>query len=135
MCFMIFSNVWILFQTLFQFIHWKFGTKYFNLPFQGELRDLRQFNNALLGKHVWQLHHETDILLHKVFKAKYFPTRSILDVEINPQSSYNWRSIMQAREVICKGAQWRVAPLIFGSIDSSLLQVEVKFYHLRGISL
>ena len=83
------------------------GTKYFNLPFQGELRDLRQFNNALLGKHVWQLHHETDILLHKVFKAKYFPTRSILDVEINPQSSYNWRSIMQAREVICKGAQWR----------------------------
>ena len=84
------------------------GTKYFNIPFQGEFRDLRQFNNALLGKQVWQLRHETYILLHKVFKAKYFPTRSILDVEINPQSSYNWRSIMQAREVICKGARWRV---------------------------
>ena len=84
------------------------GTKYFNVPFQGEFRDLRQFNNALLGKQIWQLHHETDILLHKVFKAKYFPTRTMLNVEINPQSSYNWRSIMQAREVICKGAWWRV---------------------------
>lgn len=79
------------------------GSKYFNIPFQGELRNLRQFNNALLRKQVWRLH-----LLHKVFKAKYFPMRSIFIVEINPQSSYDWRSIVQAKEVICKGARWRV---------------------------
>ena len=71
-------------------------------------RDLRQFNDALLGKQEWRLHHEIDTLLHRVFKAKSFPTGSIFYVEIHPRSSYAWKSIMQAREVICERARWRV---------------------------
>ena len=35
-------------------------------------QDLRQFNDALLGKQVWRLYHEKDTLLYKVFNRNIF---------------------------------------------------------------
>ena len=47
-------------------------------------------------------------LLYKVFSATYFPNGSILEAPIHPRCSFAWRSILQARDVINKGAVWRV---------------------------
>ena len=71
-------------------------------------RDIQKFNNALLAKQVWRLVHQKDTLLFKVFNARYFPNCSVLDAPIHPKCSYAWRSILQALEVIEKGAIWRV---------------------------
>ena len=71
-------------------------------------RDIQKFNNALLAKQVWRLLHEKETLVFKVFIAKYFPSGNILDDHVHPRCSYEWRSILQAHDVINKGAVWRV---------------------------
>ena len=43
-----------------------------------------------------------------MFSAKYFPNGNILEASDHPRCSYAWRSILQARGVIEKGAIWRV---------------------------
>uniref|UniRef100_A0A2N9IE82 Reverse transcriptase domain-containing protein n=1 Tax=Fagus sylvatica TaxID=28930 RepID=A0A2N9IE82_FAGSY len=71
-------------------------------------RELGSFNEALLAKQVWRLLHNPSSLFYKVFKSKYFPRCSILEAQLVSTSSYAWKSIMSARDVIKKGAIWRV---------------------------
>ena len=71
-------------------------------------RDFQKFYNALLAKLVWHLLHQKNMLLFKVFSAKYFPTGSILKAPVHSKCSYAWRSILQAQDVINQGAIWRV---------------------------
>ena len=71
-------------------------------------KDIENFNMALLGKQVWRLLHNTDSLLYKVFKSKYFPNCSILDDEVKTKGSYAWQSILKARQVVRLGARWRI---------------------------
>ena len=71
-------------------------------------KDLETFNLALLSKQVWKLIHNTDSLLYKVFKAKYFPHCTILDDEIKMKGSYAWQSILKARSLVRIGLTWRV---------------------------
>ena len=71
-------------------------------------KDIENFNLALLGKHVWCLLHNTDLLFYKVFKAKYFPNYSMLGDSVRQKGSYAWQSILKAREVVRLGATWRI---------------------------
>ena len=70
-------------------------------------RELGKFNDAMLVKEVWRLIHDTDSLFYGVFKAKYFPTRSIFDAKAK-SGSYTWKSILEARKVILLGARWSI---------------------------
>ena len=69
-------------------------------------KDIVNFNLALLGKQVWRLLHNTDSLLYKIFKSKYFPSCSILDDEVKIKGSYAWQGILNARQVVRLGARW-----------------------------
>ena len=71
-------------------------------------KDLALFNTALLAKQAWCLLHNKDSLLHKVFKSKFFPNCSFMEAPHSPSGSYTWRSILKGREVLVRGARWRV---------------------------
>ena len=43
-----------------------------------------------------------------MFKARFFPNGSILDARESSSASYAWKSILKGRDVISRGAVWRV---------------------------
>ena len=71
-------------------------------------RQLGKFNEALLGKQVWRLYQDQNSLLHRVFKSKFFPNCTILEASSRRRGSYAWQSLLKARDVIIRGACWRV---------------------------
>ena len=71
-------------------------------------KEIEKFNEALLAKQVWRMMHNSDSLFYKVFKARFFPDYSILEAKDSAISSYAWKSILSARDVIKKGLVWRV---------------------------
>lgn len=72
------------------------------------LKDLTLFNEAMLAKLAWRLLHDDSSLFYKVFKARFFPTGTIFDAKDLVSASYAWKSTLKGRDVIQKGALWRV---------------------------
>ena len=71
-------------------------------------KDLANFNDTLLAKQAWRLLHNKDSLFYKVFKMKFFPHCSIWEAQESSSGSHAWHSILKGRDVLLKGARWRV---------------------------
>ena len=71
-------------------------------------QDLKAFNLVLLAKQGWRLQTNTNSLVHKVFKARYFPNGDYLSAELGNHPSYAWRSILAAQSIVRQGHQWQV---------------------------
>ncbi|KAK2398440.1 putative mitochondrial protein [Trifolium repens] len=69
-------------------------------------KDLTAFNLAMLGKQGWKLQTDTDSLVARIFKARYFPHGTYLTASLGHNPSYVWRSILQARFIVRSSARW-----------------------------
>ena len=79
---------------------------------QGEgglgFRDLKTFNLALLAKQGWQLQKNSQSLVYRVMKARYFPSTDFLHAELGSKHSHAWRGIFSALPVVQAGCWWQV---------------------------
>lgn len=57
---------------------------------------------------IWRLLHDTNSLFYWIFKAKFFPNTSVMEAKTLANASYAWKSIMRGRDVIKRGARWRI---------------------------
>ena len=71
-------------------------------------KELPLFNDSLLAKQIWRLLHNKNSLFYRIFKSKFFPNCSIIEAKEGRGGSYAWKSILHGREVIRRGAKWRV---------------------------
>lgn len=69
-------------------------------------RNLYVLNIALLGKQGWRLMTQSDTLVAKLFKAKYYPKCDFLEAKRGNNSSYVWRSLHKARVILKEGTRW-----------------------------
>jgi hypothetical protein len=66
-------------------------------------RDLKCFNIALLAKQGWGLLFNSDSLVSKVLKEKYYPNSTFLESNLGRRPSYAWRSIWTAKKLLQEG--------------------------------
>lgn len=71
-------------------------------------KKLHFFNMDLLAKQGWRIIQNESTLLHKIFKARYFPLTSFKDSHLGSAPSYVWRGIWEAKDALLKGCMWRV---------------------------
>lgn len=89
-------------------IHWLSWEKVSAPKIHGGMgfKDLSAFNLAMLGKQGWNFINESESLVTRIFKARYFPSGSYLTAQIGHNPSYVWRNIMRARFLVRGGARW-----------------------------
>ena len=83
-------------------VHWKKLCQDKDMGGMG-FKEIEKFNDASLAKQVWRMINNPNSLRHRVFKARFFPTCSILEAKDSNTGSYVWKSILSARDVIQKG--------------------------------
>jgi hypothetical protein len=57
-------------------------------------KDLTAFNLAMLGKQGWKFQTDTNSLVARIFKARYFPNGTYLTASLGHNPSYVWHSIL-----------------------------------------
>ncbi|XP_070662391.1 uncharacterized protein [Malus domestica] len=71
-------------------------------------RDIQCFNLAFLAKIGWRLAQKPMSLLATVLRDKYYPGGSFMAASKGKCSSWGWKGIFEARQVLMQGLMWRV---------------------------
>ncbi|CAM8900015.1 unnamed protein product [Rhodiola kirilowii] len=89
-------------------IHWLRAAKLYEEKQFGGLgfKNIELMNLALLAKQGWRIMTTPELLVSKIFKAKYFPSSDIFNASGGTRPSYAWRGILESLEILKYGAEW-----------------------------
>ncbi|XP_074342400.1 putative mitochondrial protein AtMg00310 [Apium graveolens] len=73
-----------------------------------DVREIRNFNLAMLAKQSWRLLTNANPLVSEIMKEKYYPKTDFLDARMGNNSSYMWRSLMAVMKVLKAGARRKI---------------------------
>uniref|UniRef100_A0A803NI94 Reverse transcriptase domain-containing protein n=1 Tax=Cannabis sativa TaxID=3483 RepID=A0A803NI94_CANSA len=92
-------------------IHWGDWEKLCKDKWTGGMgvKDLEDFNQALLAKQAWKLVTNPNSLFAQVMKALYFPSSELFEARKGTGCSNVWQGILWGRELLLKGTRWRVS--------------------------
>lgn len=71
-------------------------------------RDLEGFNQAPVAKQVWRILRNSNLLVSKVLKAKYFDDSSVIHATSIRNQSYFWQGFLWGRDLLVKGLRLRI---------------------------
>ncbi|CAL1400234.1 unnamed protein product [Linum trigynum] len=71
-------------------------------------KDIKLFNQAMVGKHLWNLMTKPDSLAARVLKAKYYPNGDVMNARLGHNPSYTWRSLLAIQDLVKSGRRWRI---------------------------
>ncbi|KAL0296121.1 UNVERIFIED_CONTAM: putative mitochondrial protein [Sesamum radiatum] len=88
-------------------IHWLNWHKLSKQKLHGGLgfRDLQAFNLVMLAKQLWRIISNSDSLLSRVLRARYFPHGQVLEASVGRNPSFTWR-ILASQHVVRGGFRW-----------------------------
>ncbi|XP_057452428.1 uncharacterized mitochondrial protein AtMg00310-like [Lotus japonicus] len=71
-------------------------------------RSFHNFNKAMLGKQWWWLMSRGDSFMARILKARYYPKCDLGEARKCTSSSFLWKSLYSARDMMNKGSLWKV---------------------------
>jgi len=89
-------------------IHWMSWKKSLTHKTHGGMsfKDLSTFNLAMLDKQGWKFQTDPESIVSRIFKYRYFPTKSSLTANSGHNPSYSWQRIMRTYFIILGGSRW-----------------------------
>jgi hypothetical protein len=75
-------------------------------------RNFEAFNMAMVVKQAWNIIQNSDSVMVKLIKARYFPRSSLLEASLSYNPSFAWHSIWKARQVLLRGLGGRLVVVI-----------------------
>ncbi|CAJ2660552.1 unnamed protein product [Trifolium pratense] len=113
-------------------IHWMSWEKLSMHKSDGGMgfKSLPAFNLAMLGKQGWRVMSNPNILISKIYKARYFPHCDFFDSKVGHNPSFVWRSICNSKFILKAGSRWRI-----GSGKDIPLLNENWLYDASAVSL